>query len=168
MVLNGPCWSEMVQGGPSFQNGERCLKHWKKIHVANEWSERQRGEGRRRKNGNARTSSPFLRFNLFSVFFSLCLNLSMWPGRQVVPDESWCSIPIFDGPLKLNARLDLKHCMITIAYCRYTTIGTHLGFQRHKFHSVLENIQLLEKSVIGHPYLQKGPEFGTLSRSGPN
>ena len=101
MVLNGPCWSEMVQGGPSFQNGERCLKHWKKIHVANERSERRRGEGRRRKNGNARPSSPFLRFNLFSVFFSLCLNLSMWPGRQVVPDESRCYIPIFDGLVRL-------------------------------------------------------------------
>ena len=29
--------------------------------------------------------------------FSLCSNLSMWPGIQVVPDESRCYIPIFDG-----------------------------------------------------------------------
>ena len=31
------------------------------------------------------------------LFFSLCSNLSIWPSRQVVPDESRCYIPIFDG-----------------------------------------------------------------------
>ena len=31
------------------------------------------------------------------LFFSLCSNLSIWPVRQVVPDEPRCYIPIFDG-----------------------------------------------------------------------
>ena len=31
------------------------------------------------------------------LFFSFCSNLSIWPGRQVVPYESRCYTPIFDG-----------------------------------------------------------------------
>ena len=36
------------------------------------------------------------------LFFSLCSNLSIWPVRQVVPDEPRCYIPIFDGLVELN------------------------------------------------------------------
>ena len=31
------------------------------------------------------------------LFFSFCSNLSIWPVRQVVPIESRCYTPIFDG-----------------------------------------------------------------------
>ena len=57
-------------------------------------------EGRRlaAKKENAQPSSPFLWLNIFCVlFFSLCLNLFIWPGRQVIPYESRCYTPIFDG-----------------------------------------------------------------------
>ena len=39
------------------------------------------------------------------IFFSFCSNLSIWPGRQVVPYESRCYTPIFDG-LDLNVVQD--------------------------------------------------------------
>ena len=42
----------------------------------------------------------------FSVlFFSLCSNLSIWPGRQFVPDGSRCYIPIFDGLVYFDTHL---------------------------------------------------------------
>ena len=49
------------------------------------------------------------------LFFSLCSNLSIWPGRQVVPDESRCYIPIFDGLVWIVNVLPLRgltplHC----------------------------------------------------------
>ena len=40
------------------------------------------------------------------LFFSLCSNLSIWPVRQVVPDESRCYIPIFDGLVSVT----FQHC----------------------------------------------------------
>ena len=60
---NGPWWSEMVknvQDGPRFQDGQICLKHWKKIHFAYTRPER----------------------NLFPVFFSF-LSVQIFPCGQV-------------------------------------------------------------------------------------
>ena len=58
------------------------LEALEKIHDANIRPERRRREGRREKKGNARPSSPFLWFNLFSVFFSF-LFVQIFPCGQV-------------------------------------------------------------------------------------
>merc|ERR1711971_954750 len=39
------------------------------------------------------------------IFFSFCSNLSIWPGRQIVPYESRCYTPIFDGLVNLTILL---------------------------------------------------------------
>ena len=67
---SGPRWSEMVQDGlkwykkvqesPKLQNGQRSLKHWKKIHFELVRLERQRSEGQRHKRRNALPSSLLL------------------------------------------------------------------------------------------------------------
>ena len=37
------------------------------------------------------------------LFFSFCSNLSIWPRKQVVPYESRCYTPIFDGLVHLTS-----------------------------------------------------------------
>ena len=60
-------------------------------------NKQKRGENSKKR--SAQPSSPFLWFNSFFcvLFFSFCSNLSIWPGRQVVPYGSRCYTPIFDG-----------------------------------------------------------------------
>ena len=71
----------MVQDGPRFQNGQRCLKHWKK-YILQTYGLSAEGAKAGGKKGNARPSSPFLWFNLFSVFFSF-LSVQIFPCGQV-------------------------------------------------------------------------------------
>ena len=71
----------MVQDGPRFQNGQRCLKHWKK-YILQTYGLSAEGAKAGGKKGNARPSSPFLWFNLFSVFFSF-LFVQIFPCGQV-------------------------------------------------------------------------------------
>ena len=71
----------MVQDGPRFQNGQRCLKHWKK-YILQTYSLSAEGAKAGRKKGNIRPSSPFPWFNLFSVFFSF-LSVQIFPCGQV-------------------------------------------------------------------------------------
>ena len=76
----------------------KMLEALEKIHLAYVRPERQRREGRRQKRRRSNIL-PISMVQLFFcvLFFSLCTNLSTWPGRQVVPIGSRCYIPIFDG-----------------------------------------------------------------------
>ena len=75
------------------------LEALKKIHFActhNLSAEGAKAGGKKRKRS---TILPIFMVQFFVcvLFFSLCSNLSIWPGGQVVPDGSRCYIPIFDG-----------------------------------------------------------------------
>ena len=73
MVQYCPRWSKMVHYGPRWSKipkWSKMLEALEKIHFANIRPERRRREGRREKKGNTRPSSPYVWFNLFSVFFS--------------------------------------------------------------------------------------------------
>ena len=59
------------------------------------------------------------------LFFSLCSNLSIWPGRQVVPDGSRCYIPIFDGLVYL--------CFIFVLLVIYREIEILLDKPHYNF-----------------------------------
>ena len=75
MVQNGLKWSKrsnMAKDTIRFQDGPKCLKH-RKQYILHTYG-----------------------FS-FVLLFSLCSNLSKWPGRQVVPNGSQCYIPISDG-----------------------------------------------------------------------
>ena len=89
----------MVQGGPSSQNGQRYLRHLKKIHILHSYGLSAEGAKAGSKKRKRSTILPFsmVQSFFFVLFFSLCSNLSIWPGRQFVPDGSRCYIPIFDG-----------------------------------------------------------------------
>ena len=89
----------MVQGGPSSQNGQRYLRHLKKIHILHSYGLSAEGAKAGSKKRKRSTILPFSMDQsfFFVLFFSLCSNLSIWPGRQFVPDGSRCYIPIFDG-----------------------------------------------------------------------
>ena len=89
----------MVQGGPSSQNGQRYLRHLKKIHILHMYGLSAEGAKAGSKKRKRSTILPFSMDQsfFFVLFFSLCSNLSIWPGRQFVPDGSRCYIPIFDG-----------------------------------------------------------------------
>ena len=110
MVQGGLKWFKMVQGGRSFQNGQRHLKHRKKkTHFAYIRPERRRREGWQQKMETLDHpplfygSIFFLCSFLFSLFKSfLCSNLSIWPDRPVVPNGSRCYISILDGLVLLN------------------------------------------------------------------
>ena len=74
------------------------LEALEKIHFANVQPERRRREGWQKKRKRSTILPISMVQSFFCVFFfSLCSNLSMWPGGQIVPDESRCYIPIFDG-----------------------------------------------------------------------
>ena len=98
IVQDDPRWFIMVQDGPRFQNGQRCLKHWKKytLHTYGPSAEGAKAGGEKKKRSTILPISLVQSF-FCVLFFSLCSNLSIWPGRQVVPDESRCYIPIYDG-----------------------------------------------------------------------
>ena len=50
------------------------------------------------------------------LFFSFCSNLSIWPGRQVVPYESRCYTPIFDGLVKFKFNADQKRALEYVVF----------------------------------------------------
>ena len=103
MVPDGLKWYKKVQYGPRFQNGQRCLKRWKKVHVAY-------GKKKRKLLTILLISMDQYFFCVF--FFSLCSNPSTWPGRQVDPDGSQCYFLIFDGLVVLNksAKARAQNC----------------------------------------------------------
>ena len=100
----------MVQDGSTFQNGQRCLKHWKKYMM------QTYGLSAEGAKAGGKTILPISMVQSFFcvLFFSLCSNLSMWPGGQIVPDESRCYIPIFDGLVSSDRSScsPLVHCTI--------------------------------------------------------
>ena len=57
----------------------------------------------------------------FSVFFSSCSNLSIWPGRQVVPYESRCYTPIFNGLVCM-----IFFCIFVLALDKVTQTALHV------------------------------------------
>ena len=65
------------------------LEALEKIHDA-------KAGGKKRKRSTILPIS-MVQYFFYILFFSFCSNLSMWPGRQVVPDGSRCYSPIFDG-----------------------------------------------------------------------
>ena len=93
----------MVQGGPSSQNSQRYLRHLKKIHIVHTYGLSAEGAKAGSKEWKRSAILPFsiVQSFFFVLFFSLCSNLSIWPGRQFVPDGSRCYIPIFDGLVHL-------------------------------------------------------------------
>ena len=118
IVQDDPRWFTMVQDGPRFQNGQRCLKHWKKytLHTYCLSAKGAKAGGRKKKRSTILPISLVQSF-FCVLFFSLCSNLSIWPGSQVVPDESRCYIPIFDGlvNLKLSWQGNSECCVNCIA-----------------------------------------------------
>ena len=117
-IWNGPRWSEivqdglkwykMVQGGPRFQNSQRYMKHWGK-YILHTYGLSAGGAKACSKKRKRSTILPFCMVQSFFcvLFFFLYPNLSVWPGRQVVPDGSRCYIPIFDGLVYHRAIMSL-------------------------------------------------------------
>ena len=79
MAWNGPIWSETDQDGPRFQNGQRCLKHWKKytLHTYGLSAEGAKAGGKKEKTldhpPHFYCSIFFLCSFLFSLFKSFHL-----------------------------------------------------------------------------------------------
>ena len=82
--------SQVVQGSHPVQHG---LKWFRMVAQP----ERKRRERCRQKKTLDRPPHFYGSIFFCILFFSLCSYLSIWSGRQVVPDSSWCYIPIFDG-----------------------------------------------------------------------
>ena len=71
--------------------------------------ERRRREGLQQKKETLNHPPYFYGSIFFCVlFFSFCSNLSVWPGRQVVPNGSLCYTPIFDGLVIFDCKGSLR------------------------------------------------------------
>ena len=95
MIQDGSLWSKMFQDSKMVK---RCLKHTYVLSV-----DGAQAGGKKKKRPTILPISLVQSF-FCVLFFSFCSNLSIWPGRQDVPDESRCYIPIFDGLVYIYLR----------------------------------------------------------------
>ena len=127
MVQDGLRWSKVVQ----VPKSQRYLRHLKKIHILHSYGLSAEGA---RACSKKRKRSTILPFSMdqsffFVLFFSLCSNLSIWPGRQFVPDGSRCYIPIFDGLVAIIIAL-YCYCLL-VRWCQLASeTGVTVGWLR--------------------------------------
>ena len=95
MVINFKTWSEMVRISSKIYNNKK-IKEKYILYTSSLSAEGAKAGSKKRKRSTILPFSMDQSF-FFVLFFSLCSNLSIWPGRQFVPDGSRCYIPIFDG-----------------------------------------------------------------------
>ena len=93
-------WSKMVRKwSKMIRKWSKMVRKWSKMVILHTCGLSAKGAKDSRIKRKRATILPISIVQSFFcvLFFSLCSNLSIWPVRQVVPDESRCYIPIFDG-----------------------------------------------------------------------
>ena len=124
MVHYGLKWSKMVQDSKMVKDAWSIGKNTFCKRTA--WAPKaRRPDGKKRKRSTILPISMVQSF-FCVLFFSLCSNLSIWPGSQVVPDESRCYIPIFDGLVFVLSYLSVSTiCLPPICLIPVSSLSVH-------------------------------------------